>query len=374
MTFAGIFSTLMLLGTLQGFIISGMLFITKKRPRPNRLLGVLILLISLCCLNLYLYEAPWFNANPLLPFILNFIPLILAMPLGPLLYFYVQASLDPDFRLSRRHRRHFYPVIIDIVPQLTAVVYIAGLLAGFNWNDARPWGKFIDDYNVYADIPRWLSLTSYTWLSSRYLAALKDVNAQHRKWMRHFIHLFLAFQVIWFIYLVPYVIPPLTDKVLDTVDWYPVYIPLVILIYCLGIKGYMMAPPEETAARKAAPSPPPAGVIAEAMPLLIKAMEEDRLYLDPALNLAQLAQHTGLAQKTISAVLNQHLQKSFNEFVNGYRIEAFKQKLQHRDQDHLTILGLALESGFNSQATFQRAFRNSTGMSPREYMQLQKTG
>jgi AraC-like DNA-binding protein len=186
--------------------------------------------------------------------------------------------------------------------------------------------------------------------------------------MRQFIRLFLAFQAIWLVYLVPYVIPSLSNKLMDAVDWYPVYIPLVILIYCLGIKGYLVAQQEIPAARKAAPVPPPLEMVEETLPLLTRAMESDRLYLDPDLNLASLSLHTGLPQKTISLVLNQHLRKSFNEFVNGYRVEAFKQKLQEPAQDNMTILGMALDAGFNSQATFQRAFRNSTGMSPREYM------
>jgi AraC-like DNA-binding protein len=135
----------------------------------------------------------------------------------------------------------------------------------------------------------------------------------------------------------------------------------------------MMTGEEETAAKKAAvpPAPIPDTVIGEAVPLLLKAMEKDQLYLNPELNLSLVAQHTGLPPKTISAVLNQHLQKSFNEFVNEYRVAAFKQKIAESQQEQYTIMSLALESGFNSLPTFQRAFRNNTGMSPREYMNNQ---
>jgi AraC-like DNA-binding protein len=253
------------------------------------------------------------------------------------------------------------------VPELTTVIYFTGLLTGLISSPPQAWGRFIDDYNVYADIPRWGSVTLYLWLSARYLAGAGTENDAYRRWLRQFIRLFLVFQAIWFIYLVPYVIPSLTNKVLDTVDWYPVYIPLVILIYCLGLKGYLMAPEATPAVRKAV-APPPVELVAEAVPLLRRAMEQDHLYLEPDLNLALLSRHTGLPQKTISLVLNQHLQKSFNEFVNGYRVEAFKQKINQPEQDNMTILALALDAGFNSQATFQRAFRSNTGMSPREYM------
>jgi len=288
MTFAQIFSTLLLLGTLQGFIMSGMLFFTRRRSRPNRLLGTLILLMALCCLNRYLYNASWFNADPLLRFFANFVPLILAMLFGPLLYFYVRASLDPSLKVGRRERRHFYPVIIDLVPQFTAFLYLGGLLSGLISSPPEPWGRFIDTYNIYVDIPRWLSLTAYLWLSARYLAKVQDSRPEYLRWIRQFIRFFLAFQLIWLLYLIPYVIPWLTEKVLNTVDWYPVYIPLVVLIYCLGIKGYLTAPRQEAETPKP-PVPLQINIVADPLPLLKKAMEEDKMYLNPALNLTALS-------------------------------------------------------------------------------------
>lgn len=370
MTFAEFFHVLILLGFIQGCIMSGLLFFSKKRSYPNRLLGALILLIALACLNLYLFESHWFNNDPILNLLGNLIPLVIIMPVGPLLYFYVKSTIDPGFRISRKQRLHFLPVIIDCGTELSVVLYLTAAFLDFSVPEPSVVGRFIDDYNVYADIPRWASVTVYLWLSARYLNEVKAAKNPHYQWMRQFIRLFLGFQIIWFIYLVPYVIPSLTDKLLNAVDWYPVYIPMVILIYCLGIKGYMMVPEEMPVVKKAV-APPSLELVEEAEPLLKKAMEQDQLYLDPELNLAMLSKHTGLAQKTISLVLNQHLQKSFNEFVNGYRVEAFKKNVRELQQDNMTILAMAFDAGFNSQATFQRAFRSNTGMSPREYMSQQ---
>ena len=97
-------------------------------------------------------------------------------------------------------------------------------------------------------------------------------------------------------------------------------------------------------------------------------MEQNKLYHDPALNLSALAKHTGVPPKTISAVLNQHLNKSFNEFINEYRIREIKERLLQPGNKNLTIAGLAYECGFNSQPTFQRAFKAFVGVSPKEFM------
>ena len=59
---------------------------------------------------------------------------------------------------------------------------------------------------------------------------------------------------------------------------------------------------------------------------------------------------------------------TFNEFVNGYRVKAVKARMLLPDSRELTIAGLAYECGFNSLPTFQRAFKTTTGMSPKEYV------
>lgn len=387
---AGFLNVILLLGAIQGFIISGLLFFAKKRSLSKRLLAGIIFFLTLACLNLYLGNTNWFQINGWVNLISNVIPLVIVMPIGPLIYFYVKSCTDPTFSLQRRDRIHFYPVIIDLGAQLAAAIFIVGVLTGLLPNKPQPWGLFIDTYNVYSDIPRWVSVTAYVWLSARYLTQLKASNealveAPYYIWPWQMVKGFAIFQTIWLVYLIPYIIPRYTDVLLGMVDWYPIYIPMVVLIYWLGIKGYLMIPQmelmallrKEVQAKRAVPGPValPEDTITATVPALIKSMEEDHLYLDPNLNLALLVQHTGIPQKTISAVLNQHLNKSFNEFVNAYRIDYFKQKICDPKQEHLTILGVAYDSGFNSQATFQRAFKNATGMSPREYLarELKKT-
>jgi AraC-like DNA-binding protein len=375
MRLSDFFITIILLGGVQGFIISGLLLFSSKNRRSNRFLSALIFLMALASFNLYLNYKDWFHSD-LLRLIGDIVPMVVVMPFGPLIYFYFRSTLEPGFKITRRQRIHFLPVIIDLVPCLTVIVYIIGLFSGLLKNNPEPWGIFIDDYNVYADIPRWISITSYLWLSSRYLRSLGAGNqaasngqAGAIKWLRQFTRVFLAFQVLWFLYLIPYVIPRYSNKLLDLVDWYPLYIPLAIIIYWLGIKGYMISYQTAAASKKNsnALSSLTDESIHKTVLLLNKSMEEDKLYLNPNLSLHIVSQHTGLAQKNISAVLNQHLNKSFNEYVNKYRVGEFKKKILQPGFDHLTITGIAFECGFNSQATFQRTFKDFTGMSPTEF-------
>lgn len=364
------FNIIILLGALQGVIISCLLYAAKNNKQSNRLLATLVLLMSLASFNLYGSYRNWFDI-PALQFTSNFIPLVVVMPMGPLLYFYVRGLLDADFTFSKQHRKHFYTVFIDLVPQLTALIYIVGLVAGIFKKNALPWGNFIDTYNVYADIPRWMSITVYVWLSAKYIKAYKEKNTaqnenKNLKWLRQFIQLFTAFQVVWFVFLIPYIIPVSSNWLMDKFEWYPIYLPLAVLIYWFGIKGYIIAQTANNTVRKNSNNNTvlTPGIISSTIQQLKTCMENDRLFLNPELNLTMLAEHSGIPQKMISAVLNQNMNKGFSEFVNEYRIEAFKEKIREPETDNLTIAGIALECGFSSQATFQRIFKQATGTSP----------
>jgi AraC-like DNA-binding protein len=359
-----------LLGALQGFIFCVLLFGSARRRPANRYLAWLLLLASLASLKLWMYTKGWFT-GPAMAFVDAFVPMIVAMPMGPLIYFYVKTTLHPDFRFSRRDRRHFYPVIIDLVPQLTAILFVILVLTRMIKNHPGPWGLFIDAYNVYADIPRWISITSYLWLAWREIVAARNPGRRivSNNWLEQLIRVFLVFQALWLVYLVPYVIPKYTDFMLGHFNWYPVYVPLALLIYFLGIKGYIVA---QTA--KVSPNTPvPDRDLAEQTAAALRiAMEKERLYLDPALTVAVVAEHTHLPPKQISAVLNQHLQKSFNEFINEYRIRAIRERLLNGDTENLTIAAIAYEGGFNSLPTFQRAFKTMVGQTPSEFLAAAK--
>ncbi|WP_183561781.1 helix-turn-helix domain-containing protein [Mucilaginibacter sp. SP1R1] len=359
---------ILLLGVIQGLILSGMLFLASRHHYMNRFLGATVLLVSLACLNGYFFQAPWFQASAVCGVIHAVVPLVLIMPVGPLIFFYTQSLTDPDWRMGRNQRLHFLPVIIDLIPYLAAVIYITGYFFKIITPNPTPWGLFIDNYNTYADIPRWLSISVYLYKAYK-LVKTKNADTRHYNWLRLFIRAFAAFQLIWLCFMIPYLIPSYNNSLLDRVGWYPVLVPMVILIYWMGIKGYLIVKTEghyRQKATKAAVSIAP-DVANKTLTLLARAMDEGRLYLKPDLNLEMLSKHINIPAKTISALLNNHLHQSFNQWVNSYRVAAFKQRLADANSSHLTLAGIALECGFNSQATFQRIFKQFTGKVPSEY-------
>ena len=101
--------------------------------------------------------------------------------------------------------------------------------------------------------------------------------------------------------------------------------------------------------------------------LLITHMETEQPYLDEELTLNKLAMGIDTTDKKLSYLLNQYLNTTFYNFVNAYRIEAYKRSVQSGDFQEYTIEGIAYECGFKSKASFYRLFKKETGKSPSEY-------
>lgn len=97
-------------------------------------------------------------------------------------------------------------------------------------------------------------------------------------------------------------------------------------------------------------------------------MDEEKAYLNPTLSLRELAEKLELGSNKLSWYLNEIVGKSFSEFINGRRIEEFKRKARDENYTHLSLLGLALESGFNSKSVFNDNFKKATGSTPSNWL------
>ena len=74
----------------------------------------------------------------------------------------------------------------------------------------------------------------------------------------------------------------------------------------------------------------------------------------------------------LSQVINEQLGVNFFNFVNQYRVEEFKERLADPSNRNFSLLGIAFDSGFNSKSTFNRIFRNTTGLTPSRYRESLK--
>lgn len=104
---------------------------------------------------------------------------------------------------------------------------------------------------------------------------------------------------------------------------------------------------------------------------LLKFISEEKPYLDPNLSLRSLAAQIDIHPNQLSWLLNESLGKNFNEFINHYRVDAFQRLCKDPKNSHITLIGLAYDSGFNSKTVFNTSFKKETGLTPKQYIKLQ---
>ncbi|MEL7339880.1 MAG: AraC family transcriptional regulator, partial [Bacteroidota bacterium] len=102
---------------------------------------------------------------------------------------------------------------------------------------------------------------------------------------------------------------------------------------------------------------------------ILTLMESDKIYQNPTLSLHDVASQLGTTTKQISQIINQGFEMNFNDFVNHYRVEAFKSQIAAGEQQKFTLLSIALGCGFNSKTTFNRVFKRNEGMTPLQYVE-----
>ncbi len=111
--------------------------------------------------------------------------------------------------------------------------------------------------------------------------------------------------------------------------------------------------------------------VASCIARLQQHMQDESPYLDPELSLRTLAKQLPLHPNQLSWLLNESIGKNFNEYINHYRIEAFKKLSNDPKNKQITLIGLAYDSGFNSKTVFNTYFKKETGLTPKEYLKLQ---
>ncbi|MEO1255322.1 MAG: helix-turn-helix domain-containing protein, partial [Bacteroidota bacterium] len=109
-------------------------------------------------------------------------------------------------------------------------------------------------------------------------------------------------------------------------------------------------------------------VIAQLTTRLNKAIYVDHIYRRDNLTLKDLADRVETSVHNLSWLLNEIHGQSFYDFINAIRVKEFVSKIDEDQHRKKTILGLAIEVGFKSKSTFNKAFKSFYQTTPSEFI------
>ncbi len=362
-----LFNSIIAFGMLQSFIFGIYLCIKSKSKGPQFYLGITVLLLSLYLLWVLKYDMGIQKSIPGL----QFLPILFISGIGPSFYIYLRFLIKRPLSKSKI-RLLFVPLAIEFVfYNATTIIY---WINHWDHNALNGFERFWVVNAIAIQHILGLSISGLFLFKSYKLVSGVKLLLTHNR-IRSLLICFIGLWSIWCVfvlydtYFYSFTFPPS--------KFYVFYILFAVLTYTIGFYGFKIN--NDTISRLSfidAENTEKQIVTAEMQVIFedIKAfMQSSKCYTNSDISLSSFSKQLDLHPNKVSAVINTITKSSFRDFINAYRLEAFKSQIDSYDFESKTIIGLAYDVGFNSKSSFNRAFKKFNDVSPSEYIQKKKT-
>lgn len=296
---------------------------------------------------------------------------------GPFMYLYVNA-LIPTKESSIQELWHFAPFVAFLLYLFIASkfpTYAEGITIDHTSNAVEP--PFIFTLFLIATV---LSGPVYFYFAYKKIQQIKESTKNFSsedtslEWVRKLI---LIFGIIWTVLILvaaTHHVFRFFSMVFCTNGLFVALSVFIILIGYFGLKqkevfiNYSSEKEETTTNRvKYATSKLEGDELQKCFLMVENYMEKEKPFLDPDLTLPKLAKELDVSTHHLSQVINEVHGRNFFDYVNQFRVEEIKKKIQDEKYDNYSLLGIAYESGFNSKSAFNRVFKKSTNKTPSQF-------
>lgn len=376
-------SSLLLIFFFNGIVFS---FLVLKKGiqnnnNANKWLSFLLFLCAMYIAPYMLGYAGWYSRKVTRE-ILYFIPFMQVLLIGPVIFFYTKSLLNSTFKISKKEYYHFIPALIYLVYSL--IVFITDKL-------------ILDEFYFYADgrdkdMANWYQIAGIISMVYYLIASLKFYKNYKKlvfdkvsfadsilfEWIPNFLIAFLSIVVLR---VLLFLLNPEWGN-FGNQFWH--YIAFSIVVLYVSVNGYANALKmsflndvnsesinvyqESDEDYKTKQDNTNLEEIEFWKDKILHLVENEKVFKNPTLTLSDLSKLLNTNTKNISKSINSGFDMNFNDFINHYRIEAVKEKLHKEEHKTSTLLGIAFDCGFNSKATFNRAFKKSIDLSPKDYL------
>jgi len=328
----------------------------KQNQSANRWLAILMVAVALWIIRILTIDIGLVTRIPLW----NRLNFWLPMTFGPLIYFYVRQITRPRYVFKRKDLLHFIPIVPELGAQVFAVI-----------QNIETDNVIYNHLNLILQLLAFLSITIYLFLCHVQIDRFyqeKQFRAgdRYRNGLLWLDRLLAGLALGWLLWIPFTAVDFFYYRYELTVQhYYPLYLLLISIIIGLAGKSHLKAETSDTTYFNLKPLLP--ANLKQKGSWLKLEVKDKAYYRDAELSLTSLAEKLEMHTHEVSRIINSVFKKSFNDFINEYRVREIVIKMQDPSYDHITLLGLAYESGFNSQSSFHRVFKQFTGKTPLEY-------
>jgi len=329
------------LGAFNGLIL-GMYFFFFAKPKhsSNFFLGLLLIALSVRIGKSVFYHFYDDLAREFLQ-----IGLTACAFIGPSLFFYLKSLTSPKEEFGDSWKYHFF--IIAIITLVVGYLY-----------------PYTSNFDLWTNHFVWIIY--YEWLAYIIFSAFIVRKVFKEFWLRKdkinsveiwILSIFIGNACIWLAYntsaYTSYIVGGLTFSFL--------FYLLILLLFFNKKRASILFEKQPKYAEKKINQ-------VEAKFLLEKleqVMNEKEMYKNPSLKLNDVAMELNIVGNRLSQLLNDNLGKSFNQFINEFRIKEAKKLLKTKNDYTLEAIGY--EAGFRSKSSFYSIFKKHTNTTPANF-------
>ncbi|MCV6626140.1 MAG: helix-turn-helix domain-containing protein [Cellvibrionaceae bacterium] len=358
--------------SLSQLLLCAVLLTRQGGPRPpaERLFAALLLATGGYLLS------PWLDPTPY-----SLASNIAQGAIPSLIWLFSYSLFDDEFRLKTWQ---LVPFIITVVlPQINRA-------AGFEPPSLS--------HLLLAELPRWSEFLLLGWALVIILRNWRDDLLEQRRSLRLWFSLFIGFYATALIAAREIFFPD--AKWLEIWQYAPAGL-MLLLCNCVLLEfsnaifrptksrcGSDLSPQFVLAQNAPAPSTPTQSIPTQSPPVQSQAetpaeevptqvlsaitelMEVECIYREMGLTIGALAERLGIQEYRLRKIINAGLgYRNFNEFLNRYRVQEACRRLGDADEAGTAVLNIALDAGFRSLSSFNKAFKDSQGLTPSAYRQ-----
>lgn len=357
-------------------IICSILLFKKSNTKPSNkflglgILGFVWLNTKILLHSLNLWEIHGFG----------FFPNGIELALAPLFYFYVRTLIQSKFSFTKNNWPHFIPFFLS--QSYAIVVYIATMQTPiFSEKQLVASSLYFNEIKSIEEYLTILSTIIYIYFAYKHIRNYRHWLSNNTSDTQFSELVFLKNIVFGFLFISLYTIVNLTlNQWLDyhyNWRWQLSHLLIAVLVYYMGLVGYKNSDliPQEFSIKRHKKSRKTVEMVdMDIIAKLNSAFEKDKVHLNPKLSLQELAKMLDVNETVLSNTVNAHYKKNFRGLINELRVKEVENRLLHEGLGNLSLLGLAMECGFNSEASFYRIFKATTGSTPKQFLAARSTG
>jgi putative ABC transport system permease protein len=278
------------------------------------------------------------------------LPLVFSLALGPLIYIYVLKITRLAYQSGYKDLLHFGLLLPGLALELIS-------------HQLNPLLQLLTFVSVIIYLYQCRLLIEKCYQQIKFTGS--DRYRHGLRWMQN---LLTTFGILWLLWI-PFTVVDYFyyNFQLGAQAYYPLCLLLMSLIIIIAVRAFLKPEIDIEPNALLLLKPLLPTELRQKGIWLKRTVKENHYYQNPELTLGSLAEKLDLHTHELSRIINTVLKKSFTDFINEYRVQAAISKMQDRGNNHITLLGIAFESGFNSQSSFNRIFKQITGKSPVEY-------